>query len=125
MPVIMKVIEAKATATPDKIDASGLELPPDKVNLEFILSMAAACIAKKALEESGAESVEVRISVYADIDKILEGDEEIEHIEVEVEGYCKDPRVYEEDLKRGALKCPILKLIEGKVARIIVECRGE
>ena len=125
MPVIMKVMEAKATARPDKVNVHGFELTPDKVNVEFILSVMAACIAKKALEESGAERVEVKISVYADIDKIVEGDEEIEYLEVEIKGYCKDPRIYEEDLERGALKCPILKLIGGKVSRIMAECRRD
>ncbi|MCE4610617.1 MAG: hypothetical protein F7B17_01435 [Desulfurococcales archaeon] len=122
MPVIAKVLEAGASAGRDRIKASGLELAPDNVNVELVFSIVAACMAKKALEKSGAESVEVKISVYADIDKILEGKEEIEYLEVEVKGLCKDPRVSSEDLKRGAIECPIFKLIEDKTVRIISLC---
>ena len=124
MPVIAKVLEAGASAGRDTVKASGLELALDKVNVELVFSMVAACMAKRALEKAGAESVEVKIDVYADIDKVLEGKEEIEYIEVEVKGLCKDPRATSEDLKREATECPVFKLIKEKVARITSECVG-
>lgn len=119
MPVV-RIGEARAEAGPEGARASGRLIPLSEVNVESALSAMAACMAKKALESVASGRVEVAIHYYADIDKILEGREEIEYVEVEVVG--SGGGCSEEKLRSGVESCPLFSLIEAKVKKVIARC---
>jgi len=125
MPVIMRLVEGSARIEGGKarVGGAGIELPKEDVNVELVLSAVAACIARRVSEAAGSSRVEVYVSAYGDLDKVLEGKEEIEYLEVVVKGVCGDGG--EEALRRGVEACPIYGLLKGYVRRLIASCYDE
>lgn len=101
------MFEASARVLEDKALVGGKEIPLEDLNPTLMMSLIAACLGKKVKEATGSELVEVKIEVYADIDKILDGREEIEYIEVKVRS--KGPR---EEILKGVDSCPVFGLVD-------------
>jgi len=98
-------------------------LPLSDVNVGLALSWLAACAARKLVEELGVEPVEVRMEAYVDLDKLLDGREEIEYLLLSAV-YPASGRVPGEDeVLSAALKCPLIGLLREKI-RCKVETVG-
>ncbi|GBF09462.1 hypothetical protein apy_11870 [Aeropyrum pernix] len=119
MPVI-KFFEAKSLVDAEKGKAvveGGREFELATLNPSFMLSMLSACIGKKVAENAGVDKVSVSIEAYVDVDKLLEGKEEIEHIVVRISAPAP-----EEDVLKGVENCPVFKLIDkSRVKDVVVE----
>ncbi|BAN90806.1 hypothetical protein [Aeropyrum camini] len=87
------------------------------LNPSFMLSLLSACIGKKVAENASVDRVSVSIEAYVDIDKLLDGSEEIEYIVIRIRAPA--PR---EVVMKGVENCPVLRLIDkSKVKDVIVE----
>ncbi len=121
MPMIMKILEASSSLEEDRVRASWLELDLAKVNVELVLSLLGACMARKVKEGTGVGRVKIVVKAYGDIDRILEGEESIEYLEFTVEASCTGG-VGVEDVRRAAEECPVYGLIKGYVKKLEVKC---
>ncbi len=104
--------------------ADSYRLPLGEVNVDLVLSWLAACAARKIIEETGFRPLEVRIDAYADIDKLLEGAEEIEYLLV-VAVYPKGVEAPSgEEVLKAVFKCPVVSLFREKIKGALIERKG-
>ncbi len=124
MPII-RGASGSARLEGDRLAVAGsYRLPLSEVNVDLVLSWLAACAARKIVEETGSRPLEVRVDAYADLDKLLEGVEEIEYLLV-VAVYPEDAKAPSgEEVLGAVLKCPIVSLFREKIKGALVERRG-
>ncbi len=125
MGLIAKVLEARASVGEGKARLAGLELDPERINVEFILSAMAACAAKKVKEATGASVVEVAVKVYADVEKLLEGEEEIDHFRMEVALRGVEAKASSAVARKAVFECPIVKIVKDKIREVVVTLKED
>ncbi len=106
--------------------SNGSRLSFNDVNVDTVLSWLAACAARKIVEETGIAPFEVRFDAYVDLDKLLDGKEEIEHllvVAVYAAGVEERPR--EDEVLKAVLKCPVIALFREKIKGVLIESRRE
>jgi hypothetical protein len=118
---VIRIGEARSSVDAAGARVMGRRLALEEVNVSSALSMLAACMAKKALEALGGSGrVEVAIHYYADIDKVLDGREEIEYLEIEVVG--SGGGCSEDALREGVSRCPLYGLLRERVRGVYARC---
>ena len=106
---------------------SGSRLSLKDVNVDAVLSWLAACAARKIVEETGVAPLEVRFDAYVDLDKLLDGTEEIEYLVV-VAVYAasaEDKKPRKDEVLKAVLKCPVIALFKEKIKGVLIESRRE
>jgi len=116
-PPVIPVLEAEARLLRDgAVHLKERKMSLDEVNVESIMELLAACVCKMIARETGCKEASARVRVYSDLDKLVEGREEIEYLEVEIRvpKGCAGP----EEARRAAAKCPIISLLGEKIKNI-------
>ena len=116
--------EGEATYDVDRkvIDLGNIAISAEDMGVPFFLNVLSACIAKKVSQILGIDSgvINCRLKAYTDLDKIVEGREEIEYFTVELSlpgSWTK------EEIINAVSKCPIASLLWDRIKDIKITTR--